>query len=167
MIRAAAIFLALIPLLAPMAHAKSLLPSNEAIHITSDQMEALDKEGKVIFKGNVVAKKGNLTIYSDQLIVFYYTKDEHQDSPGKGHALKRLVAKGNVRILEGERSARGDQAVYDKEREVIVLTGNAQVWQGKNIVKGSKITVFLNEDKSTVESAPGEKVEAVVYTNPQ
>ena len=75
------------------------------------------------------------------------------------------MAKGNVRIIKGAKSAKGDRAVYDKTREVIVLTGDAKVWQGMNSVSGAKITVFLNEDKSIVESKPGERVKALVYTD--
>lgn len=139
--------------------------TDELIHITSNQMEAMDKEGKVVFKGNVVAKKGGLTIYSDVLTVYYQSK---KGSKGKERrALKRLIAKGNVKIIQGNKTAKGKIAIYDKDMEVIQLSGNAQVWQGKNTVKGNKITFYINEDKSIVESAPGKKVEAVVFSGEQ
>ncbi len=135
----------------------------EPIHIKSKQMEALDKEGKVIFKGDVVAKKGDLTIYADRLVVYYSNKKKRQGGKGKKR-LERLVAKGNVRIIQGKRTARGEEAIYDKRKEIITLTGDAQVWEGKNRVKGYRIRVFLKEDKSVVESKPNERVEAVVFT---
>ena len=145
------------------APCKETASTKEPIHITSNQMTALDKEGKVIFTGNVKAQKGDLTIYADELIVFY--EGAGKTTKNRGHDLKRLMAKGNVRIIKGAKSAKGDRAVYDKTREVIVLTGDAKVWEGKNSVSGAKITVFLNEDKSIVESKPGERVKAMVYTD--
>ena len=133
----------------------------EAIHITSNHMEALDREGKVIFSGDVKAQKGDLTIYAQKLTVFYGKKKK-----GKGQkSLKRLVAQGDVRIVQGQKSASSEKAVYEKDREMIVLTGNAKVWQGKNVVTGERITVYLNEDKSIVESGAGKRVKAVVYTS--
>ena len=136
----------------------------EAIHIKSNQMEALDKEGKVIFTGDVVARKGDLTIYADRLIVYYSDKKGGAGAEGK-RSLERLVAEGDVKITQGKRTARGDEATYDKKKEIITLTGDAQVWQGQNRVKGDKIIVFLKEDKSIVESGPNGRVEAVVFTN--
>jgi len=142
-------------------YSKETTKQDETIHITSKTMEAMDKEGKVIFIGNVVAKRRDLTIYSDKLIMYYLTKKDGKTKERR--ILKKLVAQGNVRIIQGEKTGQGQKAVYDKQEEVIVLSGNAQVWQGKSTVRGDKITFYINEDKSIVESRPGGRVEAVVY----
>jgi lipopolysaccharide export system protein LptA len=48
------------------------------------------------------------------------------------------------------------------------MTGNPKVWQGKNIITGDKIIIFVKEDRVEVESnkqkggKPG-RVNAIIY----
>ena len=41
------------------------------IDITSDTVEADQKQNRVTFKGNVIAKQGDLTLYTNSLVVLY------------------------------------------------------------------------------------------------
>jgi lipopolysaccharide export system protein LptA len=43
------------------------------------------------------------------------------------------------------------------------MTGNATLRDGKNLIKGDKVTVFVNEDRGVVESDPKKRVKAVIY----
>ena len=45
----------------------------------------------------------------------------------------------------------------------IVMTGNAVMRQGKNLVQGDKIEVFLNENRGVVEAAENKRVKATIY----
>jgi lipopolysaccharide export system protein LptA len=134
------------------------------INIESDLMEAMDKSGVVIFTGHVKATRGDLTIYSEKLDVFYEKKkqDKRHDDKTK-RAVKKIVATGNVRIIQGERVGTGEQATYDKPAERITITGAAHVLEGPNRVSGERIIFFINEDRSVVEGSNKTKVEAVVY----
>ncbi len=145
--------------------------SKQPIHIKSDSMEAVDKAGKVVFKGNVVAVKGDLTINSDRLEVIY-SKQDTSDSDNKQNAdnkkrrrLKRLIATGHVKIIQGKKVGTCKEAVYDKNSEKLILTGDAQVWEGSNRIKGSVITMYINEDRSVVQGSQNQKVEATVYSD--
>ena len=60
--------------------------------------------------------------------------------------------------------ATGRLAIYEKQSEIIILTGEAQVWQGQNRILGERITVFLNEERSVAEGGSEQNVEAVVYS---
>ncbi len=126
------------------------------ITIKSDRMEVLQNQQVVIFSGHVVAKKEKLTIYADRLVVYYTKKDGQRE-------VTKLVAIGHVKIHKGDWIARAGKAVYFKDQEKIVLEDNPQVWQGENTVKGDRITLYLNEDRSVVEAAPGHKAEAVIF----
>ncbi len=139
--------------------AKGPLP----IHIKSDKMEALDKDGKVIFLGKVTATRGDLIIKADRLEVFYKVSEKDKRRAGGKRFVKKLVATGHVKIIEGKRTGTAEKAVYDKVNNKIILIGNAQVWEGPNRISGAKITLFENEQKSVVEGGPGGKVEAVVF----
>ncbi len=141
---------------------KSKSKPSQAIRITSDKMEANDEKGTVVFSGNVVAKKGNLTIYSDRLEVFYIQKKTADNK--KRRSLKKIVVRGHVKIVQGRRKATANEAIYYKPQEKIVLLKNAQVWDGQNSIKGEKIVLYVNENRSVVESSGKERVEAVVYS---
>ena len=135
---------------------------SQAIRITSDRMEAYDTKGTVVFIGNVVARKGNLTIYADRLEVFYDQKRTADNK--KKRNLKKIVVKGHLKIVQGRRRATAKEAIYYKPQEKIVLLKNAQVWDGQNSIKGDKIVLYVNENRSVVESSGKERVEAVVYS---
>jgi lipopolysaccharide transport protein LptA len=64
--------------------------NKKPIAITSDSLEALNKQNTVVFRGNVEARQAGLRIYCDVMTVLY--------SPdGKG--IVRIVADRNVRII--------------------------------------------------------------------
>ncbi len=135
------------------------------IHIKSDTMEAADKDGTVIFRGNVVAIRGDLTINSDSLKIIYKNSDEKDADGKKKRTLSRIIATGHVKIVQGKKVGTGKEAVYDKGSEKLVLIGDAQVWEGENRIKGTRITLYLNENRSVVESTGNQKVEATVYAD--
>lgn len=130
------------------------------IYIESDLMEAMDKSGIVVFTGHVKATRGDLIIHSDKLEVFYEKRKQGGETK---KAVKKIVATGQVRIIQGERVGTGEQAIYDKPAEKITITGAAQVLEGLNRVSGERIIFFINEDRSVVEGSSETKVEAVVY----
>ncbi len=124
------------------------------IAITSDSLEALNKQNTVVFRGNVEAKQADLRIFCDVMTVLY--------SPdGKG--IVRIVADRNVRIIHepppkgGQRqekiTARCARGVYYNAAGKIVLTGDPVVTRGADTVRGDEITVFFEESRFTVRQA--------------
>jgi len=130
--------------------------SDQPLRITSQQLEADNKNLVITFRGNVVAKQGEMTIYADVTRVYYEKKEE-------GNEVREVVATGNVKIQDGERLATGQKVVFTNSEQKIVLTGQPKLWQGKDMVSGEKIIVLLEEDKSLVEGGPDRRVEVVLY----
>ncbi len=126
------------------------------IYIQSDAMEAYQKENLIIFKGNVTVKRGEMVIYADLMRINYKQGQIGRD-------IERIEAEGNVRVMQGEREAIGEKAIFYKDTESIVLLGNPQVKDGKTIIKGGKITADLKQDKTIIESDEKEQIEAVIY----
>ena len=62
-----------------------------------------------------------------------------------------IEAKGHVKITKGESRATCTRALYDKKNEKIILLGSPVVWQDGTRVSGQKITMYLQENRSTVE----------------
>ena len=111
--------------------------------ITSKRMEA-DKLGdKVTFAGDVILKKEDMTVSSDSMVVFY-------DVFTKG--IKDIEAVGNVVVRKESRVALANKAVYSSREEKIVLTGDARIIENENQLGGDRITLFMRDDRSIVES---------------
>jgi len=127
---------------------------NQPINITSDRLEADDVARQVKFLGNVVASQGEVVIYSAVLTLFYTEGSQEID---------RVEADGDVRIVQGERVATGEKAVFYRADGRIVLSGNARVHQGADFVEGDEITVLLGEEKSVVQGKGGSRVNAVFH----
>lgn len=128
------------------------------LEITSKQLEADETAGTVVFIGEVVAVQADVTIYAGRLTV-YYRRDDRQ--------VERVVAEEDVRIIQGDKVATGQRAVYLRSKAEIVLTGDPRVNQGQDFVTGDKITVLLNENRSIVDSNNEGRVNAVFHPRSQ
>jgi lipopolysaccharide export system protein LptA len=129
------------------------------VTIDADQLENLQKEGLVVFTGNVVATQNSSTQYSDRMEVYL-------DSKGEG--IVRTVSSGNVKIITRDcKIGTARRAEYYDAEQRVVLAGNARVWQEDNVVTGERITIFLAEDRSVVEGGKQERVKAVFYPRGQ
>lgn len=129
--------------------------NSQPIEITSDRLEGDDPAGRAKFSGSVVAKQGDATIYADEVTIHYST--------GKQRDIEQVVAVGNVRIVQGERTATGGRAIFHNRESKVVLTESPKVHQGKDLVQGDEITVFLNEERSVVTGKGGGRVNAVFH----
>ncbi len=132
---------------------------HQPVTVDADQMESMKKESLVIFTGNVVARQNNAVQYADRTEVYL---DE------KGERVVRTVSIGNVRIITKDcRVGTAKRAGYYDAEQRVVLIGNARVWQEDNVVTGDRITIFLAEERSVVQSGNQERVKAVFYPKSQ
>jgi len=137
--------------------AETKLPAarnSEPIKIKSDRLLTDNNLKMATFEGNVAARQGDLTIYSDKMVIKY------ADEEG---GISTAEVFGNVRIIQGERRAQADHGKYDAKQATITLDGNPKVFQNKDIVSGKIITYYLDQDKSEVTSGSGSRVEAVIH----
>jgi len=139
------------------------------ISISADRLETDDAAGVVQFSGAVTARQGSLTITCDRMKVFYTSSGEGEDGslplPSGRREIDRVEGFGQVRMVDGEHLAAGDHALYltGNAPRRLILTGDARVWQGRDSLAGHKITYFLDERRSVVESAPRRRVKTVVH----
>jgi lipopolysaccharide export system protein LptA len=132
--------------------------TDQPIDIRSDRLEANDTKKQMRFIGNVVARQGDLTIYAQEVILFY--------AEGEGD-IDRVEAHRDVRIVQGEKVATGQKGVFFNHEAKIVLTGSPRVNQGEDFISGEQITVFLNEERSEVSGQDGGRVNAVFHPKGQ
>ncbi len=122
------------------------------VTVEAKRVESFRKENKVVFIGDVIVKQRDLFLYAERVEAFLAEE---------GRGIKKLIARGNVRIIQGERFGRCDEADFVSEENIIILKGNPQVWYGENTIAGDKIVIKLDENIATVESK--DRVKAVIY----
>lgn len=125
------------------------------ITVKSNEMSADNKARTATFFGKVVAKQGDVTIFSDKLVVNYAEINGEVD---------KVEAYGNVRIIQLNKTGFSDQAIYENSTGRVVLTGTPRVVQGGDSITGKVITYFVDDDKSDVSSDgdPKARVEAII-----
>ena len=128
---------------------------NVPVTVDADELENLQKEGLIIFTGNVVATQSSSTQYADRMEVYL---------DAKGASIVRTVSTGKVRIITKDcRTGTAARVEYYDAEQRVVLIGNARVWRDDNVVTGERITIYLAEDRSVVEGGKQERVKAVFY----
>ena len=126
------------------------------VQIAADAME-FDYKSKILtYRGSVLVTQADMTLRSDTLRV---TLDpDHPDKP------REVVAEGNVQIDKGTRRATGGRAVFDNAARTVTLSDQAHLHDGPNEVAGERVVVYLDEQRSVVESGGGQdRVRAVLY----
>lgn len=119
------------------------LSSGGPVEITSlGGLEVRDQEQVAIASGDARATRGNVTVLADRLVARYRKKvdpaatataakpsvaaprsDDPTNPENGGNEVYRLEAHGHVRILTETDEAIGDDAIYDIDQAVLIMTG--------------------------------------------
>ena len=132
------------------------------IVIKADSLEIDDQKQIVIFTGNVDAREKDFVINCQKMVLYYKDQSAQPVSETSQFNIDRIVATGEVRITRPNGGlATAEKALYYRNDEKVILTGKPKVKQGDDFVEGSKITLFLKENRSVVEGSKNNKVRAV------
>ena len=143
----AALFLAA----APLSWADDAKKPAKPVDIESDQMEIKDKEKQAIFTGNVDAKRSDVTLKCDRLVVDY--GETKQDDGTTKTEVSKLDATGHVVIVTTKEKITGDWAKMNVKTNDLVVGGNVTLVQGDTVLKGQKL--MANLDTNKVEMSGG------------
>lgn len=134
-------------------------------------MVASSQKNTAIFRENVKMVQEELVVHSDMMTIYFKEKAPQSSSPvgqtpspSTGKEIRFIEAKGHVKIKNGESRAICQHALYDKKTEKIILRGSPVVWQAGTRVSGLKMTMFLKENRSTVEGETRVIIEEAVET---
>lgn len=116
------------------------------IEIKAEEAEIINLNGgrKLIFQRNVWVRQGNVTLRSDRLEASY-RKGESEP--------RELIAEGHVQIVQNDRRAKCDRAIYLREANRLTCNGHAELVQGCDIIRGESIEFDLAGDRARVEGA--------------
>lgn len=125
------------------------IKSNVPVQITSKKMVVNNQEKVMTFEGEVKVIKGDLTMTSNRVKVYF----KNRSSSLNRQEISLIEAEGNVHLTRGNREAKAEKAEYRQEEETVILTGSPEGWDNQYKVSGSKMTIFLKEDRSIVEES--------------
>lgn len=118
--------------------------NTEPIVIEANELVFNQKSNKAVYTGNVIAKKGDMTLYADKMDIYL---DKNGD-------VIKIVATGNVRFYKKpDKEGRGSVAIYEKKSDTITLKGkNAILKQSENMVEGELIVYHIDTEITEVKS---------------
>lgn len=130
---------------------------NAPVEITAASLDVTDTNETARFTGGVRARQGSFLLTAPTLVTRYTGRiglDGTQARGGAPVTLKTIRAAGPVEITSAnDVAATGDRALYDAGAEQVTLTGNVVLRQGRQIVRGEKLTVDLKTGRARVENA--------------
>ena len=131
--------------------------------IKSKTVEMNNELKLVTFSGDVNARRDDFVINCDKMVVYYESSPDKPEKGGGQTRVNKIVATGRVKITRAKGGeATAEVATYYQEKGKMVLTGNPTVRQGNDLVKGDRITIFLNEDRTIVEGSEDKKVSVTI-----
>jgi lipopolysaccharide transport protein LptA len=120
------------------------LDRKQPLEIRADEFEAAPgKDGgkHFTFRKHVEVVQADLRIRAERLDAHY---------PPKAKDPERLVASGSVVVIQGDREAHCDSATYLRASDSLVCSGEAELRDGKDRVRGQRIEFDLASEIVTV-----------------
>ena len=117
--------------------------SNQPVDYAADRIELQDKQKRVVLSGDVQITQGDLRLTAGRTTVSY--------TDAGSLRIQRIDATGGVTVTRGNEAARGNAAVYDFNRRVIVMSGGVALRRGGDTLNGGRLTIDLNTGLSSVD----------------
>lgn len=143
----------------------ALLPGSsgkEPISIDAARLDYFDKEGKLVYAGEVVARQGASTLKGSTLTIFLSKEGRKTETvagapgespaPAASTAIERMEVAGPVTLISKDEVGTGDSGSYDKAANKITLTGNVTLTQATNIIRGDKLVYDMTSGQAQVSS---------------
>ena len=145
-------FLALALLSAPvLAQTSALkgLDTSGPIDVDAARIEIQDADNQAVFSGAVVIRQGKLTLSADTVRVLYAR------GAGGNPEMKRLDARGNVKLVSPSERATANTGIYDVGAKIITMTGNVTLDRGGSTLKGERLVLNLVTGQTSFDGRAG------------
>lgn len=106
------------------------------VELTADSLSVDQDSGVAIFTGNVLIGQGEMRLSAARVRVVY-----REGNTG----IESLRATGGVTLVSGPDAAESQQADYDIDTGVIVMTGDVLLTQGASALTAERMTVNLED----------------------
>ncbi|MGV6849154.1 MAG: lipopolysaccharide transport periplasmic protein LptA [Marinibacterium sp.] len=126
----------------------------QPVEVTADALDVDQADGTAVFFGNVVVGQGEMRLSATRVQVIYDADKS---------AIARLIATGDVVLVNGPDAAQADKADYTIATGNVVMTGDVLLTQGPNAVSSDNLTVDLTTGTARMTG----RVKTVLITDGQ
>jgi len=136
----------------------------EATSITSDSLVFENLKNKLLFEGQVLMKKGSLTVHADRAELLLTEAPTLPSTPSHDAGLSQILARGerkisqilltgHLKMEQEETHATAEKGLYNQEKNEITLTGMPVVWSNNYRLTGKVIVLSPSNNKIRVENS--------------
>jgi lipopolysaccharide export system protein LptA len=108
--------------------------------------------------GRVEVMQDDARLRADKVVI---TRQAGPNGTGFGEVVS-IVATGHVYYVTPESTMKGEQAVYTKATDDMVLTGDVILTQNQNVTTGTRLVYDLTQKTTTFDAGTG-RVKAIIY----
>jgi lipopolysaccharide transport protein LptA len=124
------------------------------VEISSDKMTYLPEDNLIFYEKRSSLKVKDIDLRAQSVSV--YMSEEEGD-------IEKIVAREKVVIVQNLGEGRGEEAIYDPNKESIILLGNpVLIDKDRGITKGDKLTFYLADDRILIENKAKERSATVI-----
>ncbi len=156
--------------LAGMAAAQDVSGKGGPVQVGGDNWHADQSIHTEYWDGRVEVQQDDARLRADHMKLIHLPGGANGDDQKSWGDVVRMEAEGNVYYQTEDRTMTGDNAVYTKDDDTVVITGAKVVLkQGENVMTGTRLVSHPNAGTSTFDSSPEStnhgRVVAVLYPN--
>ena len=139
------------------------------VMVGSDTWHADSNTHTQYYDGRVEVTQADSRLRADHIVIVQQGVT-HSGNEGWGDVIS-ITATGNVYYVTPNETAKGDQAVYTKADDTMVITGDVILEQDKNVMAGTRLVAEIGAGQTHFDAAPGGKtngrVKGVFYPDDQ
>lgn len=137
---------------------------DQPISIESNQLDVDDGKAMATFTGDVTVQQGPTELKTGKLVVTYKrgaNRAEGQAAPAAGtpgalpggsDQIDRLEATEKVYVRSADQIATAQQATFDMKTQLVTMTGDVVLTQGKNVAQGCRLTIKMDSGVARLEN---------------
>lgn len=110
----------------------------QPIDIDADVFEADGREKRGVFRGNVIARQGDVTIRAERIEARYSRQ---------ANAITTAAADGGVTVTSGGKVGKASRAEFDNARRTVILTGDPRLWEEGTVLEGRRIVFHVDDGR--------------------
>ncbi len=123
------------------------------VNIEADSVKYFGKEQYSIFSGNVRATYKDMKVFSENMRVVFNNKRE----------VETIFCTGNVKMVKEGMYSLSKEAEMKVKDNILILKGDAKVWQGENYLEGEEVIVYNNDNRVVINRAENKRVKVIFY----
>ncbi len=125
------------------------LAQSGAVEIEAGEMEILETDKHAIFRGDVVATRGDETVRCNVMDVTYV--DVKQPDGATKTEVDTMICTGNVKVTTPTQVITGDRGNFQLRQDKLLVSGNVTVKQGATVIRGPELVADLKSKKTVMK----------------